>query len=680
MKFRFRLGLLSIFVAVVLLGGCAALTPMNKAKKLEAKEDYPAAISSYQEIIQKDPNSSDAQQAQLAIGKLYLEKLNKPEEGLKAYQQVVTNAPQSEEAAEALYRMGIHYFKAEDYKNAEEMFNRVVNGFPQLSRSQDAQLLLAKTYEKAEQYNQATSVYDSVIQRDPQSKRAAQAMLSKGKLYKDKLEDKDKATETYQQLVKERGSDLEAREMVEAAKKELQEMGAEVPKPVDKLATPEARRAARREAQRERDRPRSSYAQSSSAKKTARRTGASGFGVDPESIMQSMQIPTDSQGTYYDAMFMVANMKYQEGSIREAGALYERAIQLGLKDPLAYRNLSACYGKIGLTDKAREVLKQGMSKDPAMLDNIISSGEVQYHNEDYDAALETYKSALGLSRSKDSAIYHRIGLVYKRLKDVDKEIDAYGRSISINPNNKDVFQLMAEALYYRKGNRTRAGYYQDAADGKVNSYEVQKELGDLCYSYENYNWAETKYKTAARVLDREKKKLEAEKAGVEQQKEAATEPAEIRKHQNEVSRVQREIDDLATKILLMKVRTAITTAKKGKMEEGKQQMDTLTAENPDHAVIHYGLAEFALMADDNETAVAEFKKAIELKPKLLEPNLALGEYYITQGNKEEALTLWEAYKKKNPRDKMIKNRVKELQKELHPEPESKPKAPSPGSR
>ena len=680
MKFRFRLGILSIFVAVVLLGGCAAITPMKKAKKLEAKEDYSAAISAYQEIIQKDPNSSDAQEAQLALGKLHLEKLNQPEEGLTAYQQVVTNAPQSEEAAEALYRMGIHYFKAEDFKKAEEMFNRVVNGFPQLSRSQDAQLLLAKTYEKVEQYDQAASVYDSVIQRDPQSKRAARAMLSKGKLYKDKLEDKGKATETYQQLVRERGRDLEAQEMVEAAKKELQDMGAEVPKLVDELATQEARRAARRESRRERDRPRSSYAQSSSAKKTGRRTGASGFGVDPESIMQRMQIPTDSQGTYYDAMFMVANMTYQEGNIREAGALYERAIQLGLKDPLAYRNLSACYNRIGLTDKAREVLKQGMSKDPTMLDGIISSGELQYQNEDYDAALETYQSALGLSRRKDSEIYHRIGLAYKRLKDVDKEIDAYGRSISINPNNKDVFQLMAEALYYRKGDRTRAGYYQDAVDGKVNSYEVQKELGDLCYNYENYNWAETKYKTAARVLDREKKKLEAEKTTAEKQKEAATEPAEIRKHQNEVSRVQREINDLTTKILLMKVRTAITSAKKGKVEEGKQQMDTLAAGNPDHAVTNYGLAEFALMADDNETAVAEFKKAIELKPKLLEPNLALGEYYIAQGNKEEALTLWEAYTKKNPRDKMMRGRVKQLQQELHPEPESKSKAPSPGGK
>jgi len=668
----FTLKILSILIVLWFIAGCGGA--MKNAEELATKGDYEGAIAVYQQTIKADPSSSDARKAQLAIAALYIDKMNKPQEGLNAYQKVVEDAPQSEEAAEALYKMGVHYFTTDEYKSAEEMFTKVVNEFPQLSRSQDAQILLAKTYEKADNYNRAAEVYDSVVQRDPQSKRAVQAMFGKGKLYQDKLKDQEKAIEIYKEIVMNYGRDVDVQDQVEAAKKELESVGAEIPKPVDKLATPEARRAAQRAATRERDRPRSSYAQESTRKKETVRS--QGFGVDPETIMQSMDIPMDSQGTYYDAVFMVANMNFGEGNYREAGALYDRAIQLGLKDPIAYRNLAECYRKLGLVDKGREVLKQGMAKDPGMVDGIIESGEAQYQFENYDAALDIYESVLGLSPGKDSKLYHRIGLAYKRLKDTDKEIEAYEQAIAINPNNQEVLQLMAEALYYRKGNRTRAGLYQDAADGKVNSYDVQKELADVCYKYGNYNWAKTKYESAVRILEREIKKPESDKVALEEQKEATTDLSEKAKLRKEIDKLQREIDDLSWKILLMKVKTALAVAKKESVEAGKQQMDELAAQNPDHAIIHYGLGEIALIQGDTETAIAEFQKSIEIK-NFLEPNLALGEYYLSQENKEAALKLWEAYTSKNYRDRTMINRVKALKEELHPEETPESKVPTP---
>jgi tetratricopeptide (TPR) repeat protein len=669
----FILKMLSILAAFAFIAGCAGA--MKNAEELAAKGDYQGAIAVYQQTIQAEPGSSNARQAQLAMAALYIDRMNKPKEGLDTYQKVVEDAPQSEEAAEALYRMGIHYFKTEDYQNAEQMFTKIVNGFPQLSRSHDAQLLLAKTYENATEYNRAAEVYDAVVKRNPDSKRAVQAMLGKGRLYQDKVKDQGKAVELYQDIVKNYGLEVDVQDQVNEAKKELDSLGAEIPKPINKLATPEARRAARRAERRELDRPRgSSTRQSTSERERAR---AQNFGVDPEVIMQSMDIPLDAQGTYYDAMFMVANMKFGEENYREAGALYERAIALGLKDPIAYRNLAECYRKIGLADQAREVLKQSMTKDPKMIDSIIESGEAQYQFENYDAALELYQSVLGLSTGKDSKLYHRIGLVYKKLKDTDKEIEAYEQSIAINPNNQEVLQLMAEALYYRKGNRTKAGIYQDAADGKVNTYDVQKELADVCYKHGNYNWAKTKYETAGRILDRQIKKPESEKSELEKQKEATTDLTEKAKLRKEISKLQREIDDLSWKILLMKVKTALAVAYKDSLEAGQQQMDELAAQNPDHAIIHYGLGELTLMQGDTETAIAEFQKSIEIE-NFSEPNLALGEYYISLGNKEAALKLWEAYMAKNYQDRTMRNRVKALQQELHPDEDTtKSKAPTP---
>jgi len=635
---RFCSSILSILIAFALLIGCA--TTMKKAENLEKKKDYEGAIAAYQQAIAVDPSSNNARKAQLAMGKIYIEKLNKPEEGLAVYQKLSTDAPKSEEAAEALYQTGIYYFRAEDYKKAQEFFGRVVNEFAESKISGNAQLMQAKSYEKAKEYDKAASLYDSVVQRDPKDKRAVTAMQLKGKLY-ESIGEKDKATETYQELVKKHGADISAQETVEEAKKKLQESGAEVPKP--DMPTAEERRRAQQEATRERDRPRTGLGTRERSKAA---TPTSSFGVNADALMPNISM--DDQGTYYDAMFMWANVNFQDERYREAGALYERSIQLGLKDEnlsVAYRNIATCYRKIGLADKSREMLKKGSRKNPKLIDEIIDSGDYRYTDGDYDDALELYNSVLGLSKTKDAEIYHHMGLVYKRLKDADKEIEAYEKSLAINPTYKEVLQLMAEALAYRKGDRERAEIFQDAYDGKSN-YMIPKTIADISYKHGRYGMAKAKYKAAVRAIEREKKKL----------------------LQREKTK-QRDIDRLDEQMLLMKVRAAVVSAKTGKFDVASQEINELAADNPDAAAIHYGLGDVALIQGKTEEGIAELKKAVELSPWLFEPNFLLGEYYIAQGNKAEALEIWDAYLKKNRTDKMMRGRVRELRKELEPKPE-----------
>ena len=76
----------------------------------------------------------------------------------------------------------------------------------------------------------------------------------------------------------------------------------------------------------------------------------------------------DGQGTYYDAMLMVANMLFQEEGYRDAGALYFRAIQLaneaGAKiSPYSHLSLSLCYRKLGMHKRAQEVLNKAVRSD-----------------------------------------------------------------------------------------------------------------------------------------------------------------------------------------------------------------------------------------------------------------------------------------------------------------------------
>ena len=85
------------------------------------------------------------------------------------------------------------------------------------------------------------------------------------------------------------------------------------------------------------------------------------------------RIQIDRQGTYYDAVLMITNSIFQSENYRDAGALYYRGVELTKQDktgidPYHYLSLSICYRKLGLHQRAHEVLKWAISKDSQMLE------------------------------------------------------------------------------------------------------------------------------------------------------------------------------------------------------------------------------------------------------------------------------------------------------------------------
>ena len=89
-------------------------------------------------------------------------------------------------------------------------------------------------------------------------------------------------------------------------------------------------------------------------------------------------------------------------------------------------------------------------------------------------------------------------------------------------------------------------------------------------------------------------------------------------------------------------------------------IDELAAEYPDHALIHYGKGELALLSDDTETAIAEFKTAIEKAPHSDIAVIALGDYYVAQGFNDDAITLWEGFLAENQYNQNVTRSLKNL--------------------
>ena len=632
-------------VAIVLMAlvhiGCLGGGALRNAEKLAEQKDYLGALTAYQNIVETKPGTPEALQAQLGIGKLSLTRLNQHAEGINAYEAVIAAVPKGEEAAEAHYELGMHYFRVKDFKAAQTQFDAVVNTFPGLELSHNAQLMLAKSFEEAQEFEQAVEVFDNFANRNPRSGRAAVAIANKGRIQRQHLKNEDEAKRTYQNLVKRYGKVEGAEKEIEIAKQELTDLKAHIPEPDDPLATQQARALARQAETRERDRPRGGVERSRAMGRVDTQVVDSGFGVSTSEVMRDfggqMGISSDDQGSVFDAQLMIANFFYGDENYRDAGALYFDAIQSAEADkvkidPYTYLKLSICYRKVGMHQRAREVLKKAASRDGGVIQAVIDTGRNHYTSESYEKAIETYTSVIGMNRSRDSEVYWLISLAHKKLGEPEKERDALERSVAANTQNLDAIQSLAEVLHYRLKDRETAGIYQDLVDQKGDSYIGAKTLGDLTYQYGNYVQARAKYRAAARTA---KRLLDKAESGVEKKK-------------------------LRNQVVYATARAAQATYHLKKAEEAQQMLDDLETDYPEHALISYGRGELALLADDADTAVAEFKTSIERNPLSDIPLIALGDYYISQGFNDDAITLWEGYLANNQYNQKVRRRLEKL--------------------
>ena len=636
-----------ITVIAMIQYACVASSPERLADKRLQEKDYRGAIEVYQTVVDSEPDTPEARQAQISIAKLYIEKMDQPQLGVQIYQDLIAAAPDSDEAAEAHWGLGLHAFKSEDYQSAQQFFDTIVNKFPTSERSYNAQLMLAKSYEELNEHRKAVEIYGNVANRHPEGKRATQALVNKARIEGERLRDETAAKQTYQSIVKRYGNVEGTEESVSTAKQELRMMGAIIPKPDDQTLTRIELALERQRQRRERDRPRGGV-ERSPAMGDAPDYSKSGFGVDPEEIMRPFKTiisEMSGEGTeeavYHDTVLKIAHLNWDTENYRDAGALYFRAIGLAERrgaqiDPHSYLRLSLCYRKLGMHQRASEMVKKAVKKDGQVLDAIISGAANQYIDEDYEKAIETYSSILGLNRSKDPEIYWRIGLAYKKMHDPHNAIESFERAIAVNTEYTKALQSLAEVLHYQLKNTDRAAIFQDLVDQKGDTYAGEKELAYLCYKYGNYGWAKSKYEFAARMAQGEKT--------------ADTTPFQ-----------RRGIDN---RVVYARVHAAMAAYKGEMADQAQEIIDMLASEYSNHPLIPYGRGQLAALKGDMDTAIIAFKASIEQDPSFYAAPIALGEYYLSQGYTEEAIALWKKSLRANPLNRVVRHRLHELTKRV----------------
>ena len=638
-------------IAMLTQYACLSTSTQRQAEKLTHEKNYQGAIDAYQVVINSKARTPEAYRAQLGIARLYIDKMDQPQLGVKAYRDLIAAAPDSGEAAEAHYRLGIYHFRIKDYESAQQFFNVIINTFPMLELSHNAQLMLAKSYEDAGDYEKAAEVYDNVANRYPEDKRAAQALINKARIQGALLRDRNAVKQTYQSIVKRYGNVEGMEESINTAKQELRLMGAVIPKP-DDYSLPQVERQMQR---RERDRPRGGV-ERSPAMEAAPDYSESGFGVDPEPIIEPSKLAIQARimnethsekGMKVNTAILknalnsivtdVAFRNLDSQNYRDAGAVFFYLIQLAERentpiDPFIYYHLAICYRKLGMHQRSAEMLKRGGSKGVKHLEYFIGIGNNQYLDENYEVAIDIYTSVVGINRSKDPELYWKLGVVHQKMGDYEKEAEFCERAIAIKTDYTDAFQSLAYVLYYRLNDRDRAVILEDLANGNRGTYETEKELGAICYKYGNYTRAKRQYGTAARIA--------------QQHRNDATLPAEQRRFSNQ--------------IVYARIHQAMADYQNGGNVQAQERIDALAAEHPTHPLIAYGHGQMALLKGDVETAIATFETTIEKDPASDAAPIALGEYYLSQKNPDTAIGVWEGVLKTYPQNHGVRRRLNAL--------------------
>ncbi len=629
-----RISITKLVLTAVLAVSLAACSggPYQQGETLERQGSYELAIEQYELAAAKNPGSSDALKAQMKIASIYHVNLEQLEKAAEIYAAVIEAAPEEEIGLDAQYQLGLIHFAGGDFDAAAESFRSLLMAAPSSAQGGNAQMMLAQTYEKAGKLDEAQETYGEFSRLHEEDKNAVIALEKRARLL-DSLGKKDEAIQQRQDIVRKFGERPDAEAVVRLAAEELVKAGAEVPDIESRERTDADVMAERREARRERDRPRSQQPEDAVSKSAEELI----FGYNADEIMNEIQITLDDQGTMYDAMFSMAGVMFTTAEYKKSGALYHRSLRMAEEAVgsawdsrvAAIKGLSDVYLKLGLKERAKKLFEEAIRADSAVIDQVITQGEYEYGVGDYQKAIDIWSFVVGLSEGRDSQIFYLIGLAQRDLKNAAAEVAAFERSVAANPRNEEAAQSLAEALYYRAGNRKRAYLYQDIIDKKID-WPTYFDVGKTAMRYGYWRQASQQFNIGAR---------------------AAAKAAE-RAVKNGDARAEKQAVNASIGMTALR-HASRARASESYREEAGVELAALAQSNPQNALARYAVGHLAEIMNETEKAAAEYGKAMELDPMNADFAEALANLHLANGNAAEAVSVYTAYLQKNPRDKRI---------------------------
>jgi tetratricopeptide (TPR) repeat protein len=124
--------------------------------------------------------------------------------------------------------------------------------------------------------------------------------------------------------------------------------------------------------------------------------------------------------------------------------------------------------------EAEVAYKKALEKDPKSSIGLYNLGNALYRQENMSEALEKYQLAGSLAKDphQKAAIFHNMGNRYMNTKDYGKAVDAYTKSLRLNPQDNETRYNLAVAQAFLRQQQ------QQKKDNKDNKDQNDKDNQD----------------------------------------------------------------------------------------------------------------------------------------------------------------------------------------------------------
>lgn len=173
-----------LLVACLLLAACNARSPETKyllAEKLVEDRKYDAAISEFQDIVDKSPTSALGLEAQLKIAQIQHLYLGRSQEAIDAYGEFLKRSKDPNKKREVERTLGdLHFQNVENYDAAIDSYTKLVKDSPESPESEELLYRLGRAFFLKSQFADAIKIFEHQKVRFPQGSMRWKADLEIG--------------------------------------------------------------------------------------------------------------------------------------------------------------------------------------------------------------------------------------------------------------------------------------------------------------------------------------------------------------------------------------------------------------------------------------------------------------------------------------------------------------------
>ena len=369
-------------------------------------------IFHYANIYKLNPESDQARQAQLEIGKIYYDQLANPARGLEVFGKLIAANPVAPEAGEALWYISTHHFQEKEYDLACQKFLQFALDFSNDARSQVARLRVADCFFELRDLDSSAKYYRDYRKRYPDDlHNLPYVMLRIGMVYANQPGSFVQARKVFSQILKEFPN---AMPHVALAREKLLDLGGitvglsnvrelraqSKVSPVDLIRQNSETGIGpltRLDAQSTFDSWTKSETFGYNAKVLLQQSGM----LDVAEVRNSM----NGRGELLDdVVFNVGLRFYMVQDYYQAGACFEKTVELGIRESELYLKLGVCYRKVEEWGKATEAFRELAKVAPEDIGRLIDSSLREYRQGNREYGRKSLECLIGISEQFDGRI------------------------------------------------------------------------------------------------------------------------------------------------------------------------------------------------------------------------------------------------------------------------------------